>query len=86
VPIRGGHRLESVEVALAPLTETMPPDQHRRLVMATMLVCGVEAMVSARDACGLDRAEAVDVMRWAARALQRAAVWESRATHHAKVG
>jgi AcrR family transcriptional regulator len=86
VPIRGGHRLESVEVALAPLTETMPPDQHRRLVMATMLVCGVEAMVSARDACGLDRAEAVDVMRWAARALQRAAVWESRATHHAEVG
>ena len=86
VPIRGSHRLESIEVALAPLVDTMPPDQHRRLVMATMLVCGVEAMVSARDACGLDRAEAVDVMRWAARALQRAAVWEGRGMHDAEVG
>jgi len=85
VPIRGSHRLESIEVALAPLVDTMPPDQHRRLVMATMLVCGVEAMVSARDACGLDRAEAVDVMRWAARALQRAAVWESRGAPDAEL-
>ncbi|MDT7633424.1 MAG: hypothetical protein QOI50_5354 [Pseudonocardiales bacterium] len=80
VPIRGSHRLESVELALAPLAEVLPADQHRRLVMSTMLVCGVEAMVSARDACGLGEAETVDVMRWAARALQREAVRESAAT------
>jgi len=85
VPIRGSHRLESVATALAPLVETLPPDQHRRLIMATTLVCGVEAMVSARDACGLDPAEAKEVIRWAARALQRAAVQESRSGRGAEV-
>lgn len=42
--------------------------------MAIMLVCGMEALVAARDACGLDPDEAKDVMRWAAQALLRAAV------------
>jgi len=77
LPIRGSHRLESVEKVLAPLTAVLPAAEHRRLIMATMLVCGVEAMVSARDACGLDAAEATEVMRWAARALQRQAVQET---------
>ncbi|HEX4359705.1 MAG TPA: TetR/AcrR family transcriptional regulator [Pseudonocardia sp.] len=77
VPIRGSHRLESVEKALEPLTGVLSVAEHRRLIMATMLVCGVEAMVSARDACGMDAAEATDVMRWAARALQRQALQES---------
>jgi hypothetical protein len=71
VPVRGGHRMDAVRTALAPLAETLPAEQQRRLTMATMLVCGVEAMSSCRLACGLDPEETAEVMRWAARALQR---------------
>ncbi|WP_051581121.1 TetR/AcrR family transcriptional regulator [Pseudonocardia acaciae] len=74
VPVRGSQRLDAVTAALAPLRDTLPSEELRRLTMATMLVCGVEAMVAARDACGLEPAEAKETMRWAARALQRAAL------------
>ena len=77
VPTRGRHRLEMTEHALAPLADRLSPDLHRRLVMATMLVCGMEALVAARDACGLEPDEAKDVMRWAAQALLHAAVAEA---------
>jgi AcrR family transcriptional regulator len=80
LPIRGSRRLESVERVVAPLTAVLPAAELRRLTMATMLVCGVEAMVSARDACGMDAAEATEVMRWAARALQRQALQETTPT------
>jgi hypothetical protein len=86
VPIRGSHRLESVQIALAPLAEVLPADQLRRLVMATMLVCGVEA-IGLRGLRGL-RAGRLRARRGgdrrrdalAARALQREAVRESAAT------
>ena len=45
--------------------------------MATMLVCGMEALVAARDACGLEPDEATEVMRWAAQALLQAARQQS---------
>ena len=54
VPTRGSNRLDIVQEALAPLAEKLPPQLHRKLIMATMLVCGMEALVAARDACGLE--------------------------------
>jgi AcrR family transcriptional regulator len=77
VPARGTNRLDMVEEALAPLAEQLPPELHRRLIMATMLVCGMEALVAARDACGLEPDEATKVMRWAARALLQVALRDS---------
>jgi AcrR family transcriptional regulator len=77
VPTRGSSRLNMVQEALAPLAEKLSPEVHRRLIMATMLVCGMEALVSARDACGLEPDEATDVMRWAAQALLQAALRNS---------
>ena len=68
--------LPTVRAALAPLAEDLGPERYRRLVMATMLVCGVEAMVAARDACGLEPGEAGETIQWAARALIRAAILE----------
>ena len=76
VPTRGSNRLDMVQ-ALAPLAEKLPPQLHRRLIMATMLVCGMEALVAARDACGLEPDEASQVMRWAAQALLQAALRDS---------
>lgn len=77
VPIRGQNRLEMTRTALEPLQDTLPPQLHRRLTMAITLVYGMEAMVAARDACGLDPAESKDVMRWAVQALLQAARQEA---------
>jgi AcrR family transcriptional regulator len=77
VPARGTNRLDMVEEALAPLAEKLPPKRHRMLIMATMLVCGMEALVAARDACGLEADEATEVMRWAAQALLQVALRDS---------
>lgn len=77
VPTRGSNRLDIVQEALAPLAVKLPPQLHRRLIMATMLVCGMEALVAARDACGLERDEAIKVMRWAAQALLQVALRDS---------
>jgi hypothetical protein len=77
VPTRGSNRLDMVQGAMAPLAEKLPPELHRRLIMATMLVCGMEALVAARDACGLEPDEATEVMRWAAQALLQVALRDS---------
>jgi AcrR family transcriptional regulator len=77
VPTRGSNRLDIVQEALAPLAEKLTPQLHRRLIMATMLVCGMEALVAARDACGLEPDEATEVMRWAAQALLQVALSDS---------
>jgi AcrR family transcriptional regulator len=74
VPTRGSNRLDMVQEALAPLAEKLPAELHRTLIMATMLVCGMEALVAARDACGLEPDEATEVMRWAAQALLKVAL------------
>ncbi|MFI0480955.1 TetR/AcrR family transcriptional regulator [Actinomadura sp. 9N215] len=74
LPIRGSHRLTMAQEALAPLSDALPPELHRKLTMSVLLVFGVEAMIAARDACGLQPDEAKDVMRWAAQALIQAAL------------
>jgi len=69
-------RLHAVQVALAPLAESLGSRRYRQLVMATVVVSGVEAMVAARDACAMGRGEAREVLRWAAGALLRTALQE----------
>jgi len=80
VPVRGTSRMDLLSEALAPLGTELPPAQHRRLKMALMLVFGLEAMVTTRDACGLDPDEATDVMAWAATTLLAAARAEQTGT------
>lgn len=77
VPVRGITRVGLVEGALAPLRETLPADRYRKLSLAITLVFGAEAMVSARDVCGLDVDESREIMRWTARTLLRAVLAES---------
>jgi AcrR family transcriptional regulator len=78
IPTRNQTRLGFTRTALEPLTDTLPPDLHRRLTMAVTLVYGVEALIATRDACGLDPEEARDVMRWAASALLEKAMHEAQ--------
>lgn len=74
LPIRGSRRLTMTQQALAALGDTLPPELHRKLTMSVSLVYGVEAMIAARDTCGLHPDEAKDIMRWAAQALTQAAL------------
>lgn len=76
VPVRGITRLEMARRALEPLRKSLPPKRFERLINAVVLVFGLEPMVTTRDTCGLDPNQATDLMRWAARALVRAALAE----------
>lgn len=69
IPIRGDRRLALTRDALAGLGDVLQPHLHERLIMAVALVFGAEAMISARDVCGLDPDAAKQTMRWAAQAL-----------------
>lgn len=76
VPVRGTTRMDLTRTALAPLEATLAPEVFERLVAGVMMVYGLEAMVTARDACDLGADAATDAMVWAARTLVRGAVQE----------
>jgi AcrR family transcriptional regulator len=73
-PVRGITRLEMARRALAPLENSLPPKRFERLINAVVLVFGLEPMITTRDTCGLNPEQATELMRWAARALVRAAI------------
>jgi AcrR family transcriptional regulator len=77
VPVRGKNRLESLSIALAPLRDTMDPALLERLTQALMFMCGVEALVVARDALDLHEEAAADVLCWSARSLIHTAIAQS---------
>lgn len=74
-PLRKGRRLPWFERAMAPLQE-LKPRQKRRLRTALCMLCGVEAMIVAKDICGCTDREAEETSRWAAQAILLAAVRE----------
>lgn len=76
--LRQGRRYLWLEDALEPLRDRMSGPDFRRLVDALATVIGIEALVTLTDLGGLSRDEAVEVMRWSARSLLRAALEESR--------
>jgi AcrR family transcriptional regulator len=76
-PVRQGRRVPWIERALAPL-HWLSARERRRLTVALSMLCGIEAMVIAKDVCGCTAAEAEATSRWAAQAILHAAVSESR--------
>jgi AcrR family transcriptional regulator len=77
VPPRPSRRLEYVDQALAPLRDELSAAQFERLVHATAVVVGIEAMIVLEDICGLDDPQILETERWAAQALLAAATRES---------
>jgi AcrR family transcriptional regulator len=75
--LRKGRRIPWLDRALAPLG-SLSPRQKRRLRTALSMLCGVEAMIVTKDVCGCTAREAEDASRWAAQAILRAALEESR--------
>lgn len=72
--LRTGRRFLWIEDALEPLRDRLEPGAFARLVQAVAVVAGIEALVTLTDLAGLDRDEAVEVMRWSARSLVRASL------------
>ncbi len=75
-PFRVGRRITWVADALAPLQGRMPERELQRLTLAIASAVGIDALVWLTDIAHLSRPEAVDVMRWSARALLQAALAE----------
>jgi AcrR family transcriptional regulator len=74
LPFRTGRRITWVTEALAPLDDRLPAPELRRLVHAIAAAVGIDSLVWLTDIAGLSRDEAVESMRWSARALLRAAL------------
>lgn len=81
LPFRTGRRIIWVTDALAPLRARLPEPDFERLVHAIAAAVGIDALVWLTDIARLSREEAVEVMRWSARSLLRAAL-EGAATSY----
>lgn len=68
-PHRPGRRQKLIAAAVEPLARSLKPEALKRLRHALALVIGPEAILAARDVCGLSPAETRKVTRWAAEAL-----------------
>jgi AcrR family transcriptional regulator len=75
--LRKGLRFRWIEDALKPLHGRLREEELRRLVHAISTAAGIEALITLIDLAGLSRQDAVEVMRWSARSLLRAAVAEA---------
>ena len=72
--LRQGRVIGWLEEALQPLRRSVSKAELRRLVYAIRCAVGIEALVWLCDVAGLSRREAVEVMRWSASGLLRAAL------------
>lgn len=78
--LRRGRVVGWVEDALAPLRGRLTTEQIGRLARAIRAAAGIEAMTWLCDVGGLDRAEAVRLMKWSAHALLRAAMADAESS------
>lgn len=74
LPLRQGRGIAWIEEALAPLRAQLSDAEVHRLTLAIRSATGIEALVWLTDIGGLTREEAVELMRWSARALLQAAL------------
>ena len=78
-PLRGYRRVEWIERALEPVRTRLDARRYERLVSAISMVIGWEALIVQRDIRGLTPAAGEELSVWAARALLRATLEETRA-------
>lgn len=75
--LRKGRRYLWIRDALEPLRGRLPPTGFERVVHAISITVGIEALVTLVDLAQLSRQSAVEVMRWSALALLKAALQEA---------
>lgn len=69
LPLRQGRAITWFEEALAPLRPRLTDAEIHRLALSVRSCVGIESLVWLTDVAGLAREEAVERMRWSARAL-----------------
>ncbi|MDQ3155626.1 MAG: TetR family transcriptional regulator [Actinomycetota bacterium] len=74
LPLRQGRAIGWIAEALEPLADRMTEAELLRLVLAIRSATGIEALVWLTDVADVSRADAVELMRWSAQSLLRAAV------------
>ncbi|MFT6998091.1 MAG: AcrR family transcriptional regulator [Cryomorphaceae bacterium] len=62
--LRGGRRVEALKMALEPLKSNMSKADWERLINATALLSGFDALVICKDVCGLDDGDAEKLLEW----------------------
>ncbi len=72
--LRQGRAIGWIEDALSPLQGQIPAGELRRLILAIRSATGIESRVWLTDVAGLSGDEAMELMRWSARAMYRAAL------------
>ena len=75
-PFKRGHRVDLLQMAIAPLKNKLPEKKFLRLAQALSLVYGLEVLIVLKDLWGLEFDQTRDVASWAADALVRAAIAE----------
>jgi AcrR family transcriptional regulator len=78
-PVRQNRRTPLLEAALAPAHTQFTPKCLDMLTKVLAVLVGVEAMVVFRDVLQVDEGEALDLKRWAIRALVEAAKKKAKA-------
>ena len=76
LPLRQGRAIGWIEEALEPVRTPLGESRFRHLVLAIRSATGIEALAWLTDVAGLSRDEAVELMRWSARAMYQAALAE----------
>jgi len=74
LPLRQGRAIRWIAEALAPLGREMSEGEVHRLTLAIRSATGIEAFVWLVDVAGLSRDDAIELMRWSARALLQMAI------------
>jgi AcrR family transcriptional regulator len=74
LPLRQGRAIAWIEEALTPLRTKMSEAEVHRLTLAIRSATGIEALAWLTDVGGLSRDDAVELMRWSARALLQSAL------------
>jgi AcrR family transcriptional regulator len=67
--VREGRRLEHIEAVIEPLRNELDGEALARLRSGLALVFGIEPIVILKDVCGLDSAEALEVLQWVGKTL-----------------
>jgi AcrR family transcriptional regulator len=74
LPLRQGRAVKWIGEALEPLRDRMSEPELHRLSLAIRSATGIEALAWLTDVAGLSREDAVDLMRWSARAMLQTAL------------
>ncbi len=77
-PLKRGYRIALLREATEPLQSLLPPYEYERLIQGLALLFGVEALVIMNDFFGIESDRAQDVPTWAARALIRDSLLNTR--------